>query len=575
MSNRTSESTNAALNAERNFKSSIEEAYDYIENFDLLETITNVGNDEVFTPRRVCEMMLDSLPRDVWSNPDYKWLNPCSKNGVFEREIALRLDEGLQDIIPDMEKRRKHILQDMIYSIALTRFTANVARRTVYYCMEANRKCDGLKDPVDGHFVNGFAIGNGTWFDTAEGNILTPNAEHIIGRNGKCEFCRIAKDSQYLDRNQRENYAYEFIHTKDEDLLMHLQDRFFKGERNMKFDIIIGNPPYQLADGGAGASSMPIYNLFVEKSIYLKPKFISMIIPSRWMTGGKGLDDFRANMLSMRNFRVLHDFANPKQCFPANDIKGGVCYFVWDRDYDGKCKIFLYQDNDKIINSTRFLQYENEDIFIRDERVISIIEKVKSNFFVSFSTIVSPQKPYGFRGDIFKSPLKYNLPEMSDKPIKGGYKIYGLYESKRSIRYIPKDYPIPKKEYIDGFKLFMARNSGSGIYGEQLSEGIIANKDDLCTETYVVIGLFNLQNEVVNCQKYIKTKFFRAMLGIRKQDQGAAKEVYRFVPLQDFTQNSDIDWQGSIKEIDKQLFDKYGLDDKEREFIEQNIQEMV
>ena len=577
MSNRTSESTNAALNAERNFKSSIEEAYDYIENFDLLETITNVGNDEVFTPRRVCEMMLDSLPRDVWSNPDYKWLNPCSKNGVFEREIALRLDEGLQDIIPDMEKRRKHILQDMIYSIALTRFTANVARRTVYYCMEANRKCDGLKDPVDGHFVNGFAIGNGTWFDTAEGNILTPNAEHIIGRNGKCEFCRIAKDSQYLDRNQRENYAYEFIHTKDEDLLMHLQDRFFKGERNMKFDIIIGNPPYQLADGGAGASSMPIYNLFVEKSIYLKPKFISMIIPSRWMTGGKGLDDFRANMLSMRNFRVLHDFANPKQCFPANDIKGGVCYFVWDRDYDGKCKITTHNANGER-KSERFLKESGSDIFIRDEVLVLLVKKVKTlDNQPMFDSIVSATKPYGLRAETMYNASKFNLPEFSNSKIADGLEVFGLDKNlKRCWKYIPYDYPLPKKSpCLDKYKVFIAEAYGCGVIGEVPSTPVLSTPVQICTETFLEIGPFETENEAGNCIKYIKTKFFRCLVGIQKQTQHTTQKVYRFVPLQDFTQNSDIDWTGSIKEIDKQLFDKYGLDDKEREFIEQNIQEMV
>lgn len=300
---------NDALEAEDKYKTAVESANDYIENFDILETITNVGNDEVFTPRKTCDMILDSLPEEVWHNPNYKWLNPATKNGIFEREIAIRLDDGLKDIIPDTEQRRKHILQNMIYSIGQTRFTANVARRTVYYCSQANRKCDGIKAD-DGHYVNGYAIGNGSWFDDKEGNIKTPNINHtFVDDKGKtmpsscsdedkkkyrCKYCGINGASAYNDANQRETYAYEFIHFDEDELLKHLQDRFFGGNRNMKFDIIIGNPPYQLSDGGAQASARPIYQLFVQQAISLKPKYISMIMPSRWMTGGKGLDDFRS-----------------------------------------------------------------------------------------------------------------------------------------------------------------------------------------------------------------------------------------------------------------------------------------
>lgn len=221
------ENKNEALQAEDVYKTAVEEAYDYIENFDLLETVTNVGNDEVFTPRKTANMMLDSLPEEVWHNPNYKWLNPATKSGIFEREIAIRLDEGLKDIIPDIEKRRKHILQKMIYSIGQTKFTGNVARRTLYYCSQANRKCGGIK-AEDGHYVNGYAIANGTWFKDEEGNIKTPCTDHeFVDSSGrkmpsncsgddrkkyKCKFCGISGDSRYNDSYQREQYAYEFIH---------------------------------------------------------------------------------------------------------------------------------------------------------------------------------------------------------------------------------------------------------------------------------------------------------------------------------------------------------------------------
>ena len=177
---------NEALKAKEKYQTAVESAYDYVEHFDLLETITNVGNDEVFTPRKTVTCMLDSLPEEVWHNPDYKWLNPATKNGVFEREIAIRLNDGLKDIIPDEETRKKHILQKMIYAYGQTKFTSNVARRTLYYCSQANRECDGIKDENDGHYVNGYAIGNGTWFCDSEGNIKTPKAEHWFDKKGIC-----------------------------------------------------------------------------------------------------------------------------------------------------------------------------------------------------------------------------------------------------------------------------------------------------------------------------------------------------------------------------------------------------
>lgn len=380
-------SENEAIEAKREHQTAVESAYDHIEHFDILETITNVGNDEVFTPRKVCDAMLDSLPEEVWHNPNYKWLNPATKNGVFEREIAIRLDEGLKDIIKDEEQRRKHILQDMIYALGETLFTANVARRTLYYCSQANRKCDGIKAP-DGHYVNGYAIGNGTWFDDSEGNVKSPSVTHSFWK-GKCKYCGIRNDSKYVDERQREQYAYEFIHRETLDLKNYFSREFFKGDRKMKFDIIIGNPPYQLADGGAGASAMPIYQKFVQQAIRLNPKYLCMIIPSRWMTGGKGLEDFRAEMMKDRRIKELHDYIDAKECFPNNEIKAGVCYFVWQSDYKGKCH-YVTHDHGKITESDRYLQVEYSDIVIRDDYQAEILEKVIVRKERSFAEIVSP-----------------------------------------------------------------------------------------------------------------------------------------------------------------------------------------
>lgn len=579
---------NEALEAENKYQSAVESANEYIENFDILETITNVGNDEVFTPRKTCDMILDSLPDEVWHNPNYKWLNPATKNGIFEREIAIRLDEGLKDIIPDQEVRRKHILQNMIYAIGQTKFTANVARRTAYYCSQANRKCDGIK-AKEGHYVNGYAIGNGTWFDDEEGNIKTPCTDHIfVDASGnkmsektlkkekfKCIFCRIGANSQYNDDKQREKYAYEFIHVEADKLLTYLQDRFFGGDRNMKFDIVIGNPPYQLSDGGAQASSRPIYQLFVQQAIALKPKYISMIMPSRWMVGGKGLDDFRAQFITDRHISKLNDFVDPKICFPNNDIKGGVCFFLWDRDYNDKCNITTSSANG-VRTSERLLKEDGCDIFVRDEVLISIMKKAKSLGELTFDSIVSASKPYGFRAETMLSPKKFGLPEFSNEKIDGGYEIFGLGEKmKRTWKYLPKDYPLPKKSpCLDKYKVFIAEAYGCGAIGEVPSTPVLSTPGQLCTETFLEIGPFDTEEEAANVIKYIRTKFFRCLVGIQKQTQHTTQKVYRFVPIQDFTSCSNISWSKDIDLIDNQLFAKYGFNTEEINFIKSNIQEM-
>ena len=586
---------NAALNADEKYKTAVENAKEYLENFDILETITNVGNDEVFTPRRTVDILLDSLPEEVWHNPEYKWLNPATKNGIFEREIAIRLDIGLKDIIKDDELRKKHILQDMIFAFGQTKFTSNVARRTLYYCSQANRKCDGVK-AKDGHYINGYAIGNGLWFEDAEGNIKTPCTDHeyIDSKNRKmpiscsieerkkyhCKYCGISGASTYNDINQREKYAYEFLHVYHLNIERYLQERFFKGDKNMKFDIIIGNPPYQLSDGGAQASAKPIYNLFVEKAISLNPKYISMIIPSRWMIGGKGLDEFREKMINDKHISQLHDFLNAKDCFPNNIIMGGVCYFLRDKDYEGECYITSYNDNGKI-KTKRYLKEEKLDIFIRNDILLDIYKKVMQHKSKTFDSIVSARKPYGLEAETMLSPKKFGLPSFSKNAIKDGYQIFGLGEKqKRTWMYLDKNYPLPKKSPCLGkYKIFIAEAYGCRAIGEisctpVLSVPVLAYPGQLCTETFLEVGPFDDEMSASNAIKYIKTRFFRALVSIQKQTQHTTQKVYRFVPMQDFTSNSDIDWSKEIFEIDSQLQNKYKLNDEEKEFIRKNIQEM-
>lgn len=482
---------NPALKVALKHRSGIEEAYDYIERFDILETITNVGNDEVFTPKKICATMLDTLPSEVWSDKNLRWLNPCSKNGIFEREIALRLDRGLAAVIPDVEERRKHILQRMIFSLGLTRFTAHVTRRTLYYCSDAQRACDG-RQARDGHFVNGYAIGNGTWFNDSEGNVLTPRAKHDFGKDGRCRYCGIRRNSVYVDPTQREQYAYEFIHHSKEELKTWLSDHFFKGDRTMKFDIIIGNPPYQLDDGGHANSNTPIYDKFVEAALALDPKYLCMIIPSRWMTGGKGLDAFRHLMLNDTHIKTLVDYTNGGDVFPASvEIKGGVCYFVRDRDHCDVCEITRHE-NGRTTTSHRYLKAEGSDVYIRYEEMLPISKKVRALNERPFIDLVSSQKPYGLRNDIFKDD---RIDSLSAVRINDGYAVYGLAHNKRLIRYLPRTHHLMSRPAIDKYKLFVSRNQGDGHFGEKFSRPEFAGPNDICTDTYVVIGPFDTPQE--------------------------------------------------------------------------------
>lgn len=557
---------NEALKAEEKYKTAVEAANDYIENFDLLETITNVGNDEVFTPRKTCDMILDSLPEEVWYNPDYKWLNPATKNGIFEREIAIRLDEGLKDIIPDVEKRRKHILQNMIYSIGQTRFTANVTRRTVYYCSQANRKCDGIKAD-DGHYVNGYAIGNGSWFEDEEGNIKTPNTHHtfIDGSNRlmplnvsddekkryKCKYCGIGATSSYNDANQRETYAYEFIHFSKDELLTHLQDRFFGGNRNMKFDIIIGNPPYQLNDGGGtGSSATPIYNMFVEQAITLKPKYLSMIIPSKWFSGGKGLDNFRNNMLNDRHIKQIVDFENFRDVFPAVDLAGGACYFLRDENYNGDCDVI----NKNSDGETSLIRKLNEfEFFVRSNKSIEIVRKINKGINKHISDYISPRLPFGI-------PTTYN-------PLEKGIPCY--FTQKIGLKYVDKKDIVDENNLIEKYKLLIPKAPIAGqtdftkpimIYYDK--NIIVAKPGEVCSESWLVAFTSNDKNEVLGFKKYLLTKTFRFLLLQTLVSQNTSRKNFCFIPALD-SYNEDIN--------DEMLMDKWNLSVEEREYINKRI----
>ena len=500
--------------------------YEKAYNPDVLTCIANLSNDEVFTPPSVANAMLDLLPQEIFSNPDAKFLDPACKSGVFLREIAKRLLEGLKDKIPDLQERIDHIFKTQLYGIAITELTSLLSRRSVYCSKYPNCK---------------YSV---TQFDNPQGNIFFNNTKtKHLWINGKCLHCG-ASEKEYGDeaRQGLERHAYQFIHNA------------IPGElENMKFDVIIGNPPYQLSDGGNAASAKPIYQYFVQQAKKLNPRFLIMIIPSRWFSGGKGLDSFRDEMINDKRVRYLNDYFNPNDCFPGIALKGGVCYFKWDRDNEGDC---LIKNNlmDHKSEMTRFLKEDKADIFIRFNEGISIYRKVYKVTNQYFSEIVSSRKPFGF--DTSFDDFSEEKNNSSD------IKIY----ANKEVGYINPKKVINHKEWISKPKIYITKAYGAGedFPHQIINLPIIETNPSCCTETYIVIGPFENEIFAKNALSYMKTQFFRFMVLLRKNTQDATKIVYSFVPLQDFSKP----W------TDEELYAKYNLSKEEITFIESMIRPM-
>ena len=487
-------------------------------NPDVLSCLANLSNDEVFTPPTVVNQMLDMLPAELWSNPNTTFLDPVSKTGVFLREIAKRLMEGLKEQIPDVQERANHIFTKQLYGIAITELTSLLSRRSLYCSKVANGKYSVC-----------------TEFADEQGNLRYTPMKHVW-ENGRCRFCGASQEVYEKDREGLETHAYQFIHT------VHPEKIF-----NMRFDVIIGNPPYQLSDGGGmGTSAIPLYHKFVEQAKKLQPKYLTMIIPSRWFSGGKGLDDFRAVMLHDRHIKMLVDYFDSKDCFPGIDLSGGVCYFLWDRDNEGDCMITSHR-NGYESTLVRPLLEKGCDSFVRFNESISILHKIQQKNFVSFESQISARKPFG---DI--KPQKQG----------GDIKVYAYPHD----GYIERCKIIQHTSWIDKYKVFIAK-----AYGERgdfpymvIGKPFIGKPKTCCTETYLHIGPFISEDEAENVVSYLKTRFFRFFVLFKKNTQNAARGVYSFVPLQDFSEP----W------TDEKLYKKYGLTDEEIAFIESMIRPM-
>ena len=495
-------------------------------NPDVLSCLANLSNDEVFTPPEIANRMLDLLPKEIWSDSKVKFLDPFCKSGVFLREITKRLLDGLSEEIPDMQERLDHILHHQVYGMAITELTSLVSRRSLYCSKEASSE---------------YSISR---FDEAAGNIAFHEIPHTWNEStGKCIYCGASRDV-YERGEDKESHAYQFIHTDNPKELFN----------NMKFDVIIGNPPYQLNDGGGrDSAAIPLYDKFVQKAKQLAPHFLIMIIPARWYTGGRGLDDFRDNMISDTRLKVIHDYPETDDCFPGLNIRGGVCYFLWDSLYHGDCTIINHIKG-KMIEMKRPLKEANIPLLIRYNQSISIMKKVLKFKEVSLGKYVSTSKPFGMRSNF--SDFTSIQTEMHS------VKLYRFGEN----GYVAKKIIVKNEKLIDRYKVLVSKASpGGDEYPHSIvSQPIVSEPNSVCTETYLVIKDVDSRIEAENLVSYIKTRFFRFMMSLVKNTQNISKASYTFVPLQDFSHP----W------TDEMLYRKYKLSSDEIAFIESMIRPM-
>lgn len=486
---------------------------------DIFELIPNQKNNQIFTPKKVVQMMINNLEEhvpDLFTRTDSTFIDLYMKSGMYITEIVKKLFHNTRYQYKSDVNCLKHILENQVFGLSPTPILQGITQSYIF------------------------------GFDT----------ENKISRQNFIQHD--------LTPEAKENKAKEKL------------QELFKLKENMKFDAVVGNPPYQIMDGsgGQGSSAKPIYNFFVNSAKRLNPNTISIIIPTRWFAGGKGLDRFRQTMLNDINIAELHDFLDPNLIFPNTNIRGGVCFFIWNNNYNNTLnptKIYTYTKSLTPLISKRNLKSDNIDIFIRHTVAVDILNKIiKTKEFKSFENHVSSRKPFGLDSTfIGSSHFKTNK-----KGLKNPITCYARRQTKG---YIEKDNYNFDKILLKSYKVLapFANNIGTELNDDNLN-AFLAEPNSVCTETYIILGI-NLRldkNSAKNVISYFKTKFARFLHSLAKSNQNGTSKTYKFVPLQDFTTNSDIDWTKSIPEIDLQLYKKYKLTTEEIEFIENMIKPM-
>lgn len=521
-------------------------------NPDVLTCIANLSNDEVFTPPEFANRMLDTVAAawaadhdgaNIWADHTVKFLDPFTKSGVFLREITKRLIAGLESEIPDLQERVDHILTQQVFGIGTTQLTSLMARRSVYCSKFANGQ----------HSVT-------RRFNSETGNIWFERTEHTWTAQDKCKYCGASKAT--LNRGEdRESHAYAFIHT---DNIKTRIAELFGGD--MQFDVIIGNPPYQLNTDGHGTQARPIYHQFVEQAKNLDPRYLSMIIPSRWFSGGMGLDTFRESMLSDNRIKSLDDFLSASDVFPGVGLKGGVCYFLWDRDKSGPCRVATHYKSETPSVATRPLLEDGADIFIRFNEGVSILKKVALTETGNSKTVELP-KHRRFM-DLVSSIGSFGLGSTfrgKDRPSGDDLKVY----RNGGIGYLPRS-EIDKEQHVfDKWKVYIGRAApGTGnkdTYPHRIiSTPFLGEPGSISSWTYMYIGPFETKDEAESVLSYLSCRLTRFLILLHKPSQDTTRKVYTFVPTQDWTKI----W------TDQDLYAKYDLSEDEIAFVEKIVRPM-
>jgi site-specific DNA-methyltransferase (adenine-specific) len=517
-------------------------------NPDVLSCISNLSNDEVFTPPEFANQMLDTVAEAwsaahggslLWESSTVRFLDPFTKSGVFLREITKRLVHGLEDEIPDRQERVDHILTKQVYGIAITELTALLARRSVYCTKWANGPHSIAKS-----------------FTTEDGHIWFERTEHSWV-SGRCEYCNAAA-GEYGRSGDLETHAYAFIHTHD--VHDRMADLFGV---DMKFDVIIGNPPYQMgaAPGAVGDDEertgrlrdVPIYHRFVEQAKRLEPRFLCMVTPSRWMAGGLGLSEFRSTMLTDRRLTTLVDYPLASEVFPGVEIKGGVSYFLWDAEHSGDAQVTLVRGEERTTHTRRLDEF---DVFVREPRAVEILHKVRASGEPSITTILSADKEFGWTSNF----SGFHTAEQADD-----VPLFYNRQGKRLVGYINRDEVIKSANLIDTWKTMIpsAGSGGATLPDIVLGKPFVAPSPSVCTQTYLFFHVSS-RAEAESVQSYLTTKFVRFLVSLRKITQHASPATYTWVPIQSW----DRTW------TDDDLYAKYKISKAEVEFVERMIRPM-
>lgn len=510
-------------------------------NPDVLTCIANLSNDEVFTPPEFANQMLDRLAEawaasnggaNIWADSTVTFLDPFTKSGVFLREITTRLIAGLAAEIPDLQTRVDHILTQQVFGIGITTLTSLLARRSLYCSKYANGEHSVARS-----------------FATDSGNIWFERTEHTW-KEGRCTYCGAAQ--QALDRGgELETHAYAFIHTNN--IRARIGELF---GADMQFDVIIGNPPYQLASDG-GTRDVPIYHKFVEQAKNLQPRYLTMVIPSRWMAGGLGLSDFRQAMLSDKRIRDLVDYQNAADIFPSVGINGGACYFLWEATHNGPCNVSSVRAGEVYGPNSRTL--DEFDVLVRDGRSLNILRKVLAHNEPSINTILARDKEFGWTS---------NFDGFHEREREGDLRLYYIRTMKRSMGYIARKNVTKSEHLIDTWKVLVPA-VGSGRERERsgvdlvLGPSLIAPSPSVCTQSFLFFFVPS-REEAESLQSYYTTRFFRFLVSLRKITQHATHSTYLWAPMQKW----DRIWR------DSDLYQKYGITIEEIAFIESTIRPM-